>query len=56
MFNKQELYMEPSLYSEYRSIKNADKKANAFSILIKNREDLKKELYKYFYKLKNFNL
>lgn len=37
--------MKPELYLEYTAIKGGTKKANAFSKLIKNNEDLKNELY-----------
>ena len=37
--------MEPDLFSEYTAIKKGTKKANAFSKLIKNNEELKKELH-----------
>lgn len=37
--------MKPDLLSEYTLIKSGNKKANAFSKLIKNNEDLKDELH-----------
>ncbi len=54
MFNKQAVYMEPDLHSEYILINSGDKKANAFPILIKNRDDLRKELYERSFPLDNF--
>lgn len=37
--------MKPNLESEYISIKNGNKKSNSFTKLIKNNNDLRKELY-----------
>jgi hypothetical protein len=46
MLNIQEEYMKPDLHQEYLLISQGIKKANAFSKLIKNNDNLKNELYK----------